>query len=374
MARKGMDVSYANGSIDWSQVKSSGIEFAILRSTFGSDSDSQIDNQFYQNAQGCVKNNIPFGTYHFAYFVNEKTAKAEADFAIRIANEYKDYVKFIVLDVEEDSVRYAKSIMGGAEPNWTACAIAFMERVKENGYIPVLYSNWSWLKYIFDYNRLQNYKLWYAAPDAQNPAYPCSIWQYSWTGRVNGMIGDVDMDYLYDDSLFFVKNTSTSSGTTTKEKSTESKQNTTSQHELTEVNSSAVVDYSVKVTAYNGINIRTGASVTRKIIGAVPYNTTLNVTRQTGGGGYTWGLITYDGVTGWVALDYTKKADDVVILKKGDAVKVKSGATVYGTNQPLSNFVYQATFKIMEIANNRVVIGINGQVTTAVDKKYLTKV
>jgi len=185
MARKGMDVSYANGSIDWSQVKSSGIEFAILRSTFGSDSDSQIDNQFYQNAQGCVKNNIPFGTYHFAYFVDEKTAKAEADFAIRIANEYKDYVKFIVLDVEEDSVRYAKSILGGAEPNWTACAIAFMERVKENGYIPVLYSNWSWLKYIFDYNRLQNYKLWYAAPDAQNPAYPCSIWQYSWTGRVN---------------------------------------------------------------------------------------------------------------------------------------------------------------------------------------------
>ena len=33
MTKKSIDVSYANGSIDWSRVKSSGIEFAILRST-----------------------------------------------------------------------------------------------------------------------------------------------------------------------------------------------------------------------------------------------------------------------------------------------------------------------------------------------------
>ena len=546
MVKKGIDVSYANGNIDWSKVKGSGIEFAILRSTFGSESPSQIDSQYFQNAQGCVKNNIPFATYHFAYFVNEQTAKDEADFAIKKANEYKNYIKFIALDVEEDSVRYAKNM--GYNPDWTTCSITFMERVKAAGYTPVLYSNYNWLKNIFNYNKLKNYKLWYAAPDAQSPAYTCAIWQYSWKGKVNGISGDVDMDYLYDDSLFSsIKNTTatnkqetsktttvtvfdrdkflnmarsyigkngyyvcqtklklgavydwcafavsaimkdcgffgkytegvhsfasdegregdkkygtwflkgaktvepgdlimfrysslnpidkysashigivekvngntittlegnvqgnnynwaetstfarctrylsdgsvysffrpnwkTTTTTSTKTSTASNTKTNSSNSQVTELGSSAVVNYSVKITSDNGVNIRAGASTTKKILGAVPYNTTLKVTKQTSGNGYTWGLITYNGVTGWIALEYTKKVETTVTFKKGDKVKVKNGAVVYGTNQKFSSFVYNTTYQIMEISGNRVVIGINGQVTSAIDKKYLTKV
>ena len=546
MAKKGIDVSYANGNIDWSKVKGSGIEFAILRSTFGSESPSQIDSQYFQNAQGCVKNNIPFATYHFAYFVNEQTAKDEADFAIKKANEYKNYIKFIVLDVEEDSVRYAKNM--GYNPDWTTCSITFMERVKAAGYTPVLYSNYNWLKNIFNYNKLKNYKLWYAAPDAQSPAYTCAIWQYSWKGKVNGISGDVDMDYLYDDSLFSsIKNTTatnkqetsktttvtvfdrdkfldmarsyigkngyyvcqtklklgavydwcafavsaimkdcgffgkytegvhsfasdegregdkkygtwflkgaktvepgdlimfrysslnpidkysashigivekvngntittlegnvqgnnynwaetstfarctrylsdgsvysffrpnwkTTTTTSTKTSTTSNTKTNSSNSQVTELGSSAVVNYSVKITSDNGVNIRAGASTTKKILGAVPYNTTLKVTKQTSGNGYTWGLITYNGVTGWIALEYTKKVETTVTFKKGDKVKVKTGAVVYGTNQKFSSFVYKTVFQIIEISGSRAVIGVNGQVTSAIDKKYLTKV
>ena len=547
--KKGIDVSYANGNINWNEVKKSGIEFAILRSTFGSESPSQIDSQYFQNAQGCVKNNIPFATYHFAYFVNEQTAKAEADFAIKKANEYKNYIKFIGLDVEEDSVRYAKNM--GYIPDWTACSIAFMEKVKAAGYIPILYSNYNWLKNIFNYNKLKNYKLWYAAPDATKPAYTCAIWQYSWKGKVNGINGDVDMDYLYDDSLFATTKSTTSTNTSTAKtvsstttttvddktkflntarsyigkngtyvcktklglkvvvdwcayavsaimkdcgfigkyqggiysyasdnarndngkygtwflkgskapqagdlimfkyasftnpidkysashigivenvngntittlegnvdgnnanwaetssfkrktrylsssdvysffrpnwknttistsaSSTNSTKPNKTNSQVTELGSSSTVNYSVKVTSNNGVNIRAGASTTKAILGAVPYNTTLKVTKQTGGSGYTWGLITYNGITGWVALQYTKKIETVITFKKGDKVKVKNGAVVYGTNQKFSSFVYKTTYQIMEISGNRIVIGINGQVMSAIDKKYLTKV
>ena len=547
--KKGIDVSYANGSIDWIKVKKSGIEFAILRSTFGSESESQIDSQYSRNATGCVKNNIPFATYHFAYFVNEKTARDEADFAIKKANEYKNYIKFIVLDVEEDSVRYAKNM--GYNPDWTACSVVFMEKVKAAGYIPVLYSNYNWLKNIFNYNKLKNYKLWYAAPDATKPAYTCAIWQYSWKGKVNGINGDVDMDYLYDDSLFTTTKSTTSTNTSTAKtasstttttvddktkflntaksyigkngtyvcktklglkvvvdwcayavsaimkdcgfigkyqggiysyasdnarndngkygtwflkgskapqagdlimfkyasftnpidkysashigivenvngntittlegnvdgnnanwaetssfkrktrylssgdvysffrpnwkntttstsaSSTNSTKPNKTNSQVTELGSSSTVNYSVKVTSNNGVNIRAGASTTKAILGAVPYNTTLKVTKQTGGSGYTWGLITYNGITGWVALQYTKKIETVITFKKGDKVKVKNGAVVYGTNQKFSSFVYKTTYQIMEISGNRIVIGINGQVMSAIDKKYLTKV
>ena len=436
----------------------------------------------------------------------------------------------------------------GYNPDWTTCSITFMERVKAAGYTPVLYSNYNWLKNIFNYNKLKNYKLWYAAPDAQSPAYTCAIWQYSWKGKVNGISGDVDMDYLYDDSLFnSIKNTTatnkqetsktttvtvfdrdkfldmarsyigkngyyvcqtklklgavydwcafavsaimkdcgffgkytegvhsfasdegregdkkygtwflkgaktvepgdlimfrysslnpidkysashigivekvngntittlegnvqgnnynwaetstfarctrylsddsvysffrpnwkTTTTTSTKTSTASNTKTNSSNSQVTELGSSAVVNYSVKITSDNGVNIRAGASTTKKILGAVPYNTTLKVTKQTSGNGYTWGLITYNGVTGWIALEYTKKVETTVTFKKGDKVKVKNGAVVYGTNQKFSSFVYNTTYQIMEISGNRVVIGINGQVTSAIDKKYLTKV
>lgn len=374
MAKKGIDVSYANGVIDWDRVKNSGIEFAILRSTFGSESPSQIDNTYFQNAQGCIRNGIPFGTYHFAYFTNEQKAVEEADFAIKKANEYKQYVKFIVLDIEEDSERYANNM--GYYPNWTACCCAFLERVRESGYIPVLYSNYSWLRYRFDFDKVKDYTLWYAAPDASQPAYPCAIWQYSWKGKVDGIVGDVDMDYLYDDSLFVgaTHTTGTSTNTETASNNTQLKHGRTDVAEVTEISSSANVDFSVKVTAANGVNIRAGASTTKKILGAVPYNTVVKVTKQTGGGGYVWGLITYNGILGWIALDYTQRVNANAAIKKGDKVRVKSGAVVYGTQTALSSFVYNTIYQVMEVSGDRVVIGINGMVTTAVDKKYLTKV
>ena len=77
--------------------------------------------------------------------------------------------------------------------------------------------------------------------------------------------------------------------------------------EIYQLNSSKAVDYAVKVTATDGLNIRQGAGVKFNKLGAVPENTVLKVTRQTSGNGYIWGLIEYDGVKGWVALDYTRK-------------------------------------------------------------------
>lgn len=204
MTMRGIDVSYANGPIDWGKVKNSGlVDFAIIRSTFGSDLPSQIDNYYFQNADGCVKNKIPFGTYHFAYFINRDKAIEEAQFAIRKANEYKNYVKFIALDIEEDSERYATRM--GVKPNWTECAIAFCETVKAAGYIPIIYTNQSWILNKFDWSQLSKYQLWYAAPYASSPVYKCSIWQDAWNRYIPGIIGNVDTDVCYDDTLFEIK-------------------------------------------------------------------------------------------------------------------------------------------------------------------------
>ena len=113
----------------------------------------------------------------------------------------------------------------------------------------------------------------------------------------------------------------------------ETKSTTTStkkQVEIYQLNSSKVVDYTVKVTATDGLNIRQGAGTSFDILGEVPFNEVVKVTRWTSGGEYKWGLIEYDGIKGWIALDYTEKID--IDAYAQDVIKGK-----YGNGQERKN-------------------------------------
>ena len=120
------------------------------------------------------------------------------------------------------------------------------------------------------------------------------------------------------------------------------------QVEIYDVNSSKEVDYFVRVTASDGLNIRQGASIKRNILGAVPYKAIVKVTRWTSGGAYKWGLTEYDGIKGWIALDYTEKIDidkiarDVIQGKygNGDVRKQKLGI-LYNAVQARVNQIYK---------------------------------
>lgn len=99
--------------------------------------------------------------------------------------------------------------------------------------------------------------------------------------------------------------------------------------EIYQLNSSKEVDYFVKVTASDGLNIRQGAGVKFNKLGAVPFNEVVKVTRQTSGGAYKWGLVEYNGIKGWIALNFTKKtsieqlARDVIKGKYGNGAERK---------------------------------------------------
>jgi Cpl-7 lysozyme C-terminal domain./Bacterial SH3 domain. len=86
--------------------------------------------------------------------------------------------------------------------------------------------------------------------------------------------------------------------------------------EIYQLNSSKLVDYPVVVTASDGLNIRQGAGTSFDILGEVPCGTVLRVTHWTSGGAYKWGLIEYDGILGWIALDYTRKASVEQLAKE----------------------------------------------------------
>ena len=89
---------------------------------------------------------------------------------------------------------------------------------------------------------------------------------------------------------------------------------TKKQVEIYQLNSSKEVDYFVRVTASDGLNIRQGAGTSFDTLGEVPFNEVVKVTRWTSGGAYKWGLVEYDGVKGWGALDYTTGIDLVRLV------------------------------------------------------------
>lgn len=202
--KKGIDVSKWQGDIDWQKVKAAGIEFAILRASYG-DGTSRFknngrDEKFDRNYQEAKKVGIPIGVYHYCYAKNMNEMKKEAEFFLSIING-KQFEYPIILDLEDNNQQSIN------KSDLTDMAIAFLEILEKNGYYAMLYANKYWLENKLDYERLKKFDIW-LAQWAAKPTWKGSfgIWQYTSDGNVNGITGRVDMNYSYKNYPTIIKN------------------------------------------------------------------------------------------------------------------------------------------------------------------------
>lgn len=199
MYKKGIDVSKHNGKIDWSKVKAAGIEFAMIRAGYG---QSNIDERFKYNVSECNRLGIPCGVYWFSYACNEAQAKKEAEKCLALIKPYSITYP-VAFDFEYDSVTYAAK-MGVKMTKELASKIthAFCKTIEAAGYYVMNYSNADYLSRFFDTGVHKAYDLWLAkwpkSPNLKNPP-DCGIWQYSSTGKVSGINGNVDLNAAYKD-------------------------------------------------------------------------------------------------------------------------------------------------------------------------------
>lgn len=197
--RKGIDVSKWQGRIDWKQVADAGYEFAILRlgyRGYGIEGTLEIDSTFYYNLQNARKYGIDLGVYFFSQAINETEAIEEANFVLNALEGYQLQMP-IVYDPELISDAEARTDNVTGE-QFTKNTIAFCEAIKAAGFTPMVYSNMVWEATLFDMMQLQDYDFWYAdyEPAPQTP-YDFSVWQYSETGRVPGIEGNVDLNLQF---------------------------------------------------------------------------------------------------------------------------------------------------------------------------------
>ena len=196
VTKKGIDVSYAQGDIDWKKVADSGVEFAIIRAgrgRAGSSNTMKEDDYFKQNIKGAQENGIDVGVYFYSYATSVSEAKEEARFLLDIIDGYKIQYP-VILDMEEEFQS------GIGTKKLTKMIEAFFEVLMDAKYFPMFYSYKSWLEENLDMTILDKYAIWLAqVGDKVTYEGGYYIWQYSFKGKVSGIETDVDLDYSYRD-------------------------------------------------------------------------------------------------------------------------------------------------------------------------------
>lgn len=188
-----IDVSEHQGNINWSKVKAAGVNYAIIRAGYGKNN---IDKHFIKNISEAIKAGIKVGVYWFSYAYTVEMAVNEAKYVISACKPYKlDLAVFF--DFEYDSMNYAKK--NGRKVNrslLTDMTKAFMDTVKSAGYKAGFYYNYDYKANHYNMDALTNYCHWYAlySSEKQTNVY---LQQYSSKGRINGISGNVDVNWLF---------------------------------------------------------------------------------------------------------------------------------------------------------------------------------
>ena len=194
----GIDVSKWQGNINWTKVKADGIDFVIIRLGYSDRADGThyIDPNYYTNISGAKAAGLKVGVYFYSTAITRDEAVSEANYVLGILNGTQ-----LDLPVYFDQECSEGRVKPSSITTWsmTQFALDFCQTIKNGGYEAGYYSYVSWITSEIDASSIESkYPMWIANVTNQtfySGAY--HMWQYSFTGQVNGISGAVDRDVLY---------------------------------------------------------------------------------------------------------------------------------------------------------------------------------
>jgi GH25 family lysozyme M1 (1,4-beta-N-acetylmuramidase) len=193
----GIDISHHQGTINWTQVYNDGKVFAFVKATEGFTYDDPL---FVSNMNNGNNAGVVMGAYHFARPDNN-TAHDEATHFVNIAGSFIGQ-GFLppVLDLENpnSNTDLTQLYTSAQLTNWVQTWMTEVENA--TGVRPIIYTNRSLAQYL--QSSLNVYGMWIARPGTSPTSAPGNMgywttWkfkQYSWTGSVAGISGNVDLD------------------------------------------------------------------------------------------------------------------------------------------------------------------------------------
>lgn len=194
----GVDVSEYQHEIDWQAVADAGIEFAIIRVGWRGFSGGSIneDEMFRQNIEGAQAAGLKVGAYFFSQAVNVMEAAEEAVFTAGLLEGYSLDLP-VFFDWETIGTEPARTDDVDAETVTEAC-LEFCKLLESVGITAGVYTYIPSVYYKYDMDAIKDLTIWMGDPGTwPEYYYEHQIWQYSFTGSVSGIEGDVDLDVIY---------------------------------------------------------------------------------------------------------------------------------------------------------------------------------
>lgn len=195
MSIKGIDVSYWQGTIDWAKVKAAGVRFAVIREGYR----KTIDEKFIENVRGATAQGLTVMVYHFIY-TDGASIKENAQSTVNNLKKagLVPASTMIFSDLEYDT--WTKNGETCTKERCSQYTKQYLEELKALGCQKLgIYANIDYWKNYYSDELKQAYPLW-LADYAGNPDFTCIMQQYSSSGAVAGISGNVDMNYLFNES------------------------------------------------------------------------------------------------------------------------------------------------------------------------------
>ena len=197
---KGIDVSQHQGNVDWSNVANSGIKFAMIRIGYRGYGTGVLaeDTKYKNNLKNASANGLKVGVYYYSTAINTDEARKDAEYVISLLKKYGYQNKItmpiaIDLEVNSSNVRDANV----SKNTRTDIANTFCSTIKNNGYTPMVYASKSFLKDNINISKVP-YDIWVAQYNSKcTYSGNYTMWQYSSTGKVSGINGNVDCNICY---------------------------------------------------------------------------------------------------------------------------------------------------------------------------------
>ena len=203
----GCDLSYHNPNVNFDELKASGCEFVMLRCGFRGYSEGGImkDEKFDEYASEAQRVGLAIGVYFFTQALTPEEAVEEAEYTLKLIEDY-DISYPVAFDTEYiDDEKARTNVTEISDELRSDICEAFCERIREEGYYPMIYASENWMRRNMELESLHQYDFWAPQYLEENDfLYDFTIWQYTDTGSIPGVRGDVDLDISMVDYASFV--------------------------------------------------------------------------------------------------------------------------------------------------------------------------
>lgn len=187
----GVDISAWQEKVNWKKIKNDGIDFAILRAGYGKNA-SQEDAYFAINFKNATAAGLPVGIYWYSYAKSVADVEKEARLCLQVLGS-RTLDLPVFYDLEESSQ------LSKGKAFCTQLVEHFCSIIAAAGHTPGLYMSRSPLLDYIEQETRGRYALWVAEYGSKTCKYDGDylMWQYADNGKVAGVNGNTDMDFLY---------------------------------------------------------------------------------------------------------------------------------------------------------------------------------